>query len=154
MNCIGFAPIARADARVLVLGTLPGRVSLQRGEYYAHQRNAFWPIMGNIFGVPSDQPYPERLASLRDNAIALWDVCARGDRAGSLDAEIEIATAIPNDFGKFFDRHTSIELICFNGGKAKTLFERRVLPTLQLSAQRASRVTLPSTSSGARRHDL
>ena len=65
--------------------------------------------------MSSDQSYPERLASLKDNAIALWDVCARGDRAGSLDAEIEIATAIPNDFGKFFDRHSSIELICFNG---------------------------------------
>ena len=55
-----FPPVARADARVLILGSLPGEESLRRGEYYANVQNRFWWIMGQIFGAGPDLPYAVR----------------------------------------------------------------------------------------------
>src|ERR1017187_7782411 len=80
-----FEPVAGADARVLILGSLPGKVSLERGEYYAQPYNAFWRIMGELVGASRDLPYQNRLELLKQHHIALWDVCAAGFRAGSLD---------------------------------------------------------------------
>ena len=41
MPC-SFAPIIDGNTRILVIGTMPGAVSLERQEYYAHERNLFW----------------------------------------------------------------------------------------------------------------
>ena len=75
-----FAPVAGPDARILILGSIPGRESLRRQQYYAHPRNAFWPIMAELFGAGPDLPYRQRLALLVANRLALWDVievCSR-----------------------------------------------------------------------------
>jgi len=137
----GFPPIARVDARVLVLGSLPGRRSLQEHRYYAHPRNSFWPIVGEIFGISGD--YAQRCRELRDRKVALWDVLRTSVRAGSLDAAIEIETATANDFEGFFAEHSGIELIAFNGRKAQQLFDRLVAKSLWPEIAVAS---LPSTS--------
>lgn len=135
----GFGPVATPDARVLVLGTLPGEESLRRGEYYAHPRNAFWRIIEALFGIPADTGYAERLARLNAAGVALWDVCAAAHRPGSLDTAIRRER--PNDFAAFLREHRRIELICFNGAKAAALFRKHVPPP---SAIRC--VALPSTS--------
>lgn len=142
----GFPPIADAHARVLILGSLPGQVSLQRQQYYAHPHNAFWKIMGQLFGAGPELPYTERAQHLMQNGIALWDVCAAAQRPGSLDAAIVHASVVPNDFSAFIQSHPDIALIGFNGGKAADLYRRLVLPGLpkNLCAIRAE--TLPSTS--------
>lgn len=103
--CAGFAPLASTAATVLILGTLPGRTSLARGEYYAQPRNAFWPIMGDLFGAGPDLPYAERTSRLIERRIAVWDVCASAKRAGSLDSKIAIGSILPNDFNGFFASH-------------------------------------------------
>jgi hypoxanthine-DNA glycosylase len=143
---VGFPPIADARARVLVLGSLPGRRSLEMSQYYAQPQNAFWRIMGALFGAGLDVPYDERAARLRDRGIALWDVVAAAEREGSLDTSIVGASIVVNDFASFFARHRGIELVCFNGGKAAELYRRRVLATLPPLAAAVPTRSLPSTS--------
>jgi hypoxanthine-DNA glycosylase len=141
----GFPPVARHDARVLVLGSMPGAASLAAGRYYAHPRNAFWPIAGALFGFGADAPYDERLAGLTAAGVALWDVLAACERPGSLDAAIDRATARTNDFVAFFAAHPRLSAVACNGGAAHELFRRRVLPRLaaaggiEVGQQRADR---------------
>lgn len=146
MNSSGFPALAATDARVLVLGTLPGAVSLACGQYYAQPRNVFWRIMGEVVGASPELPYAERVKRLVASRIALWDVCAIAARQGSADAAIQSETIRPNDFGTFFRTHPDIELICFNGAKAEEFFRRHVLPTLESPANTIRRVVLRSTS--------
>jgi double-stranded uracil-DNA glycosylase len=143
---VGFAPIAAGRPRVLVLGSLPGRKSLEMRQYYAQPQNGFWRIMGEIFGAGPSLPYPERLERLIAKRVAVWDVLAAGERDGSLDSAIVPASIVVNDFSAFFARHMDIGLVCFNGAKAADLYRRRVLPALAPRfASLPSRV-LPSTS--------
>jgi TDG/mug DNA glycosylase family protein len=146
MHSQGFPPIARRDARVLILGSLPGQESLRRGEYYAQPRNAFWPIMGALCGAGPERPYAARARQLAASGIALWDVCATAFRAGSLDASIVAASVVTNDFGAFLARHPDLRLVCFNGRTAGALYRRHVLPTLAPPARALPLLDLPSTS--------
>lgn len=139
----GFAPVAAPDARVLVLGSMPGVASLKQARYYAHPRNAFWPIAAQVLGFDAGLDYAQRLQALQAAGVALWDVLHACERPGSLDADIRRDTLVPNDFASFLDRHPAITRICFNGGKAAALYRRHVLPTLDRSVDY---VDLPSTS--------
>ena len=146
MNHIySFPPVENADAEVLILGSMPGLASLAAGQYYAHQRNAFWRIMAELLGFPPDTlPYPDRLRALRSAHIALWDVLHACERSGSLDANIVAATRIPNDFAAFFGTHHKIRHVYFNGGGAELSFRQLVLPFIPCPTDSFTR--LPSTS--------
>jgi double-stranded uracil-DNA glycosylase len=146
MDSRGFAPLAAPSARVLVLGSLPGQESLRRQQYYAQPRNAFWAIMGELFGAGPALPYDARVARLRRARVAVWDVCQSAYRAGSLDASIRPGTVIANDFAAFFRRLPALELVCFNGQAAEQLYLRFVLPTLDEPMRQLPRRRLPSTS--------
>jgi double-stranded uracil-DNA glycosylase len=143
---VGFPPIAAANARVLVLGSLPGRMSLEKQQYYAQPHNAFWKIMGRLFGAAPELPYERRLEVLRAYRVALWDVLAAGERSGSLDSAIVASSIVVNDFGAFFGAHREIRLVCFNGNKAAELYRRRVLPELSPAIAALETQLLPSTS--------
>ncbi|KAA9129651.1 DNA-deoxyinosine glycosylase [Marinihelvus fidelis] len=139
-----FAPIADPSARLLVLGSMPGVASLQTGQYYAHPRNAFWPIMGQLFGFDAAAPYPVRVESLKAAGVAVWDVLQACVRPGSLDSAIETGSRVPNDFPAFFAAHPDIACVAFNGAEAEKSFNRLVLPGLGAHAFRL--VRLPSSS--------
>jgi len=139
----GFAPVARADARILILGSMPGVASLEAAQYYAFPRNAFWHIMGDLFGAGPQLDYPSRLQVLNDNRIALWDVIQACIRPGSLDSSILDEGMETNDFRVFFQRHPHIGHVCFNGRKAADLFKKRVNPGLAVQCEYH---VLPSTS--------
>ncbi|MEJ0034739.1 MAG: DNA-deoxyinosine glycosylase [Gammaproteobacteria bacterium] len=141
----GFPPIASPTARVLVLGTLPGRLSLERSEYYANPQNGFWRIANACTGRDVPDDYALRVASLAESQVALWDVLAAATRSGSLDSAIR-DDAIPNNFGAFFHAHTRIKLVCFNGATAAKLYRRHVVPTLTADQNAIELRTLPSTS--------
>ncbi len=135
-----FPPVADHRARVLILGSMPGVLSLSENQYYAHPRNLFWPIMGSLFGAGRDVAYAQRLKILQDHHVALWDVLHSCTRAGSLDSDIQCEVA--NDFQSFFDQYPRITHVFFNGGKAEASFRKHVksLP------QRLVMTRLPSTS--------
>ncbi len=141
----GFPPIARRASRVLVLGSMPGQASLEAHQYYAHPRNAFWPIMADLFGFDPDASYRTRVARLRRAGVAVWDVVARCDRPGSLDADIVEASIVPNDFAAFFAAHPRIRTVLFNGAKAEQAFRRYVADELVASPTWTT-ARLPSTS--------
>lgn len=143
---IGFPPIARADARLLILGSLPGAASLARQQYYAQPQNSFWPILAALLNFDPLLPYAERAAQLPAHRIALWDVCRSARRAGSLDSAIDRASILPNDFAAFFQTHPHLRAIAFNGRTAEHLFRSLVLPTLPASAAELRFLALPSTS--------
>lgn len=141
---IGFEAVAAPDAEMLILGSMPGSRSLDAQQYYAHPRNAFWPILARLFAFSATSDYPTRLQQLIDHRIALWDVARLCIRPGSLDADIRAVE--PNDFSSFLAAHHHIRLICFNGQKAEALFLSLVQPHLSLGAQQIPKQRLPSTS--------
>ena len=110
-----FAPVARPDARFLILGSLPGEESLRQVQYYAHKRNAFWRIMGELWNFDPALPYAERLEALMIHRIALWDVAGSGFRPGSLDSNLKLER--PNDIPALLARCPGIRRIGCNGGR-------------------------------------
>ena len=140
-----FPPIARRDARLLIVGTAPSAASLAARRYYAHARNAFWPILGALCGFAGDTPYGQRTAAVKRRGIAIWDVYASCEREGSLDGDIVAVTAQPNDFAGFFARHRRIAAVFCNGGIAGRQFDR-IVHDLGDPIAAIPRTTLPSTS--------
>ena len=141
-----FPPIADASAERLVLGSMPGKASLRVKQYYAHPRNAFWPIVDVLFGVDAELPYEARCAGLLQQRLAVWDVLKTCTRHSSLDSDIEPASIVPNDFQRFFERHPAIRVVYFNGAMAERSFLRYVLPELPRRLAALPRTRLPSTS--------
>jgi hypoxanthine-DNA glycosylase len=117
-----FPPVVDGRARVLVLGTLPGEESLRRQEYYAHPRNLFWPILFALFDATPTEAYEARLDFARSRRVALWDVCAQGEREASADATIRRET--PNAIDRLLDAHPQIIAVAFNGSGAQRLYDR------------------------------
>jgi double-stranded uracil-DNA glycosylase len=137
-----FPPVVSHKSKVLILGSMPGEVSLKAHQYYAHPRNAFWRIMGELFGAGLSLPYQERLAVLDDAGIALWDSLRACTRPGSLDASIRDEEA--NDFATLFASFPKITHVFFNGAKSEAAFRRHALPALV--GPKHTFVRLPSTS--------
>jgi double-stranded uracil-DNA glycosylase len=142
----GFPALAQGDARLLILGTLPGQASLAAGHYYAHPQNAFWPILAAYLGFDAAAPYAARVAALLAAQIAVWDVCGAATRAGSLDSALVRKSIKPNDFAGFFARHRSIARVAFNGATAAALYRRLVVPDLPPEWAGLAQICLPSTS--------
>lgn len=136
----GFAPVVDADARLLILGSLPGDASLGAGQYYGHPRNAFWRLVGGVIGHDlAPLPYEDRLAALRAARIGLWDVVASAERPGSLDAAIRRPEAA--DLRGLVRRLPELRAVAFNGGTAARL-GRSVLA----GAAGVQLIDLPSSS--------
>lgn len=143
----GFPPVLPAVARVLILGSMPGAASLQEAQYYAHPRNSFWRLMGDLVDVGPALPYDQRLQRLRDRGIALWDVLHQCQRAGSLDADIEAGSRVSNDFTPLLASQPTLRRVLCNGGTAAQLFRRQVMPGLPADLRDHLQVLqLPSTS--------
>ena len=140
-----FPPLVAENPVVLVLGSMPSQLSLEKNEYYAHPRNAFWWLMASILKFDVEQCYATRVERLTSSGIAVWDVLRECERPGSLDSSIQRTTEVANSFTPFFGLHSSIKLIAFNGGAAKHIFMRHCSEVLeQTPGMRWSQ--LPSTS--------
>jgi len=142
----GFPPVVGPAPRVLILGSMPGGASLAAHEYYAHPRNAFWPIMASLAGAGPELPYAERLARLRRVGIALWDVVGACRRKTSLDAHIDPRSIEINPLVAFIGEHPTLRAVFFNGGKAEELFRRHAMAEAVAVAPTLVHTRLPSTS--------
>lgn len=139
-----FEPIIGPRANILILGSMPGEASLAANQYYAHPRNAFWPIIAPLLKIQANAFYHEKITALRSSSLALWDVFKSCERTGSLDTMIRADNFILNDFASLFSSHEQIRYVFFNGGTAERYFTRQVLPVCNLTHLQLSR--LPSTS--------
>jgi hypoxanthine-DNA glycosylase len=120
-----FSPVTRPDTRLLVLGSLPGAVSLAQARYYAHPRNLFWRLIGAAIGrdlVALD--YEARLEALLDAHVGLWDTVAAATRKGSLDADIRLHEA--SDLAALVATLPELQAIAFNGGTSARIGRRQL----------------------------
>ena len=137
---VGLPPVARADARLFILGSLPGDASLAAQRYYAHPRNGFWRLVGSVIGEDLQElDYTERLERLTANRIGLWDVVAHATRRGSLDQAIR--SPGHNPLADYFSGFAGLEAVAFNGRTAAAIGRRLIGGASGLAL-----VDLPSSS--------
>jgi hypoxanthine-DNA glycosylase len=141
----GLAPVLDSSTRILILGSFPGAASLAAQQYYAHPRNALWPILSALTGEPlADMPYAERLPRLLAHGIGLWDVLGACEREGSLDASIRQPAA--NDFARLHELCPVLKTVGFNGqtsGKFAPQFAAHGYRTLILPSTSPAHAALP-----------
>lgn len=142
----GLAPVSSKRAKVLILGSMPGAVSLHQAQYYANPQNAFWPILCSLLGLPDGASYDDRLHAMRAAGIALWDVVYQCKRSGSLDASIEKNSIKINKLNKFLVDHTLLKVVFFNGSAAQNIFKRSVQLSPPMLRRHIEFQRLPSTS--------
>lgn len=140
-----FAPIIGTDPRIIVVGSMPGVASLEAVQYYAHPRNAFWPIMGQLFGIDHRASYRSRVRQLEGLPLILWDTLQACHRPGSLDSNIDADSVRANDFAGLLGEFPAIRAIVFNGAAAEKYFRRLVVPQLP-NALGIELIKMPSTS--------
>jgi len=134
-----YEPVIDNSSEVLILGSLPGPESLQKGQYYANPHNQFWRIIFQVFEADcADLSYDEKVSFLIEHKVALWDVFYSADRTGALDADIR--NELPNDIAGLLLDFPNINRILLNGKKAETSF-RKSFPDICIDA-----VYVPSTS--------
>jgi hypoxanthine-DNA glycosylase len=135
-----FPPNVSSDARLLILGSLPGEESLRQGRYYAHPTNAFWWLIGEVIGEPLPSlPYDARLERLKAHRIGLWDVIATARRQGSLDQAIRDAEL--RDLAGFVGGLPELAAVAFNGATSAKHGRRQLA-----GMERLALVDLPSSS--------
>jgi hypoxanthine-DNA glycosylase len=135
-----FLPQVRSDTSLLILGSLPGAMSLAASRYYAHPRNQFWRLMETVIGEPlAALGYDQRLDLLLGSGVGLWDTVASARRPGSLDADIRLEAA--SDLARLVAGLPELQAVAFNGGTAAKIGRRQLgaRPSLAL-------IDLPSSS--------
>lgn len=108
------------DARVMIVGSMPSVKSLADSQYYAHPRNAFWPILFEVFGVEPTRDYEAKKELILSHGLALWDAASVCEREGSLDSAMRGVQY--NDFAALYERCPNIHTVLCNGGTAHALF--------------------------------
>ena len=145
MKKCGLQPVIGEDARILILGSLPGDESLRKQEYYGNPKNLFWDVMSGILEEQAPALYPERVEYLKRHGIALWDVLHTAEREGSLDANIRNEEF--NNIESLILENPSIEVVATNGGKAEKLFKKYLRENHSLADKRILFCTSTSSMS-------
>jgi hypoxanthine-DNA glycosylase len=140
-----FAPVIGKHPRILILGSMPGIASLEAVQYYAHPRNAFWPIMGELFGVDPTADYARRIAQIAETPVVLWDTLQSCYRPGSLDSAIARDSVEANDIPGLLQRYPLIRVVACNGAASANYFRKLVMPRLPASTP-IELLQMPSTS--------
>lgn len=140
-----FEPVVGVDPRILILGSMPGVISLQATQYYGNPRNAFWPILSELFGINVDCDYEQRIEQLSRLPLILWDTIKACHREGSLDSSIKKHQLEANDIPALLDQYPSVRLLVFNGATSEKYFKQLVNPLLPENHD-LTLIRMPSTS--------
>ncbi len=140
-----FEPVIGSNPRVLILGSMPGIASLEAVQYYAHPRNAFWPIMADLFSIDIDCEYQQRIEQIKQLPIALWDTIKACHREGSLDSNIQKDRIEANDIPFLLNKFPDIGLVACNGATSEKYFNKLVKSRLPENHSLLIK-RLPSTS--------
>lgn len=146
MILTGFNAIVSPQAKILILGSMPSKTSLEKVQYYGHPQNSFWFIIESLFSKKRNLDYQHRVELLHKNNIAVWDVLKNCQRSGSLDSAIEKNSMVANDFTAFFTALPTLKCIFFNGAKSEIEYSRQVFPGLPGQFKQLESHRLPSTS--------
>lgn len=139
-NIYSFKPVIDINSEVLILGSILGKISLEKQEYYGNKRNQFWNIISTILNENFSTHYKKKIDLLLKNKIALWDVIANCERQGSLDSNIKEEKV--NNFTSLLKDYPRLTKIFFNGKKAYTSYKKNV----GFSNSSIDYMVLPSTS--------
>ena len=140
-----FEPIVGRNPRIVILGSMPGVVSLQAVQYYANPRNAFWAIIAELFGIDIDCAYQSRVEQISQLPLILWDTLKACQREGSLDSKILKQQIEANDIAGLLEQYSGLRAIAFNGAASEKYFNQREKHRLPASHQ-LELIKLPSTS--------
>jgi len=132
-----FPPILDQNTRILFLGSFPSIASFEQAFYYAHPRNAFWPILEAVFDLRLETNEAKKAFCL-EKGIGLWDVIGSCERSNSSDTNLK--NCIPNDFKKLLEEYPNIQALAFTGKKSHDLFMKF------FKDLKVEKVLLPSTS--------
>ncbi|MCP4470603.1 MAG: DNA-deoxyinosine glycosylase [Gammaproteobacteria bacterium] len=138
-----FAPVIGERPRILILGSMPGVASLEAVQYYAHPRNVFWPIMGEIFYIDASADYAQRIAQISQQPVVLWDTLKSCYRPGSLDSAITRDSVEANAIPELLEEFTEIKAVACNGATSANYFRKLVLPRIPPAIEL---LQMPSTS--------
>ena len=131
-------PVFDTDSRILILGSFPSVKSRESCFFYGHPQNRFWKVIAALFEEPVPGKIPEKKDLLLKHHIALWDVIAECDIAGSSDSSIK--NVVPAELSVILD-HAPIRTIYANGAKAYDLYQKYTYPVTGRDIRK-----LPSTS--------
>jgi hypoxanthine-DNA glycosylase len=140
-----FEPIIGRDPRILILGSMPGVMSLQAVEYYANPRNVFWKIIGELFELDIESSYESRIQQISELPLILWDTLRACHRQGSLDSSILRQHIEANDIDGLLRQYWGLRAIVFNGAASEKYFNQLVKQKLPASRELAL-LKMPSTS--------
>lgn len=141
MFCESLPPIINRDTKVLILGSMPSQISIEKQQYYANPRNQFWNIIYSILSIPLPEAYEHRVKGILEHKIGLWDVLYTCQREGSSDSSIN--DEIPNNFSSLLDKCQGLKLIACNGVTARKMWQKHSIANL---FSKMNVITLPSTS--------
>lgn len=139
MKKYSFDPIISPQPKILILGSLPGDLSLELQQYYGHPQNRFWKLMFHLFHLEYSTDYNIRQQFIKDHHIALWDVAHSASRVGSMDSDMK--NEVPNPIHQLLAEYPSIDKVIFNGKKAEGLYLKHFKPLNHIHY-----FSLPSTS--------
>ena len=140
-----FEPIIGRDPRIIILGSMPGVVSLEAAEYYANPRNAFWSIMAELFNINKEGDYQTRVQQVSESPLILWDTLKACHRPGSLDSNIQKHQIEANDIVGLVNRYAGIRAIACNGAASEKYFRQLVVDSMSPDRE-IDLIKMPSTS--------
>lgn len=138
-------PIIGRNPRIIILGSMPGIISINAAQYYANPRNLFWAVLADLFAIDIDCDYDAKIRQMEQLPLILWDTLKACHREGSLDSKILTKDIEANDIAALLTRYPTVQAIAFNGGAAAKYFDRLIKPQLPLDLT-IEFFKMPSTS--------